>query len=52
MNQNRLLFIQIQALSPSMHHKWKEILGFCMQHDRWNITGYQLLMRSPIAVKV
>ena len=28
MNQNRLLFIQIQALPPSMHHKWKEINDF------------------------
>ena len=23
-NPNRLLFIQIQTLPPSMHHKWKE----------------------------
>ena len=26
MNQNMLLFIQIQTLPPSMHHKWKEII--------------------------
>ena len=25
-NQNRLLFIHIQTLPPSMHHKWKEII--------------------------
>jgi hypothetical protein len=25
-NQNRLLFIQMKTLLPSMHHKWKEII--------------------------
>ena len=25
-NQNRLPFIQIQTLPPSMHHKWKELI--------------------------
>ena len=25
MNQNRLLIMQIQALAPIMHHKWKEM---------------------------
>ena len=32
MNQNRLLFIQIQTLSPSMHHKFKEFIhNVCTQ---------------------
>jgi hypothetical protein len=28
MNRNRFLFVQIQTLPPSMHHKWKEVTGF------------------------
>jgi hypothetical protein len=35
MNQNRLLFIQIQALPPSMHHKWTGINDFvCITTSR------------------
>ena len=26
--QNRLLFIQMQALPPIMHHKWIEIIDY------------------------
>ena len=28
MYQNKLLFIQIQTLHPSMCHKWKKIIDF------------------------
>ena len=27
-NQNRLLFIRIQTLPPTIHHKWKESIDF------------------------
>ena len=50
MDQNRLLFIQVQALPPRMH-KWKEIIDL---QTRLNEKPYrdQLLMRSPIDLKV
>ena len=31
MDPNRLLFIQIQTLPPSLHHTGKEAIGFCVK---------------------
>ena len=31
MNQNRLIFIQMQTLPPSMHHKWKLLIWHAKQ---------------------
>ena len=41
-NQNRLLFMQIQTLPPRMHHKWKIIINIV-----WKIMEDQLPTKSP-----
>ena len=51
MNRNRLLFIQIQTLRPSMHHKWKGIFDVLCKTTNGKIIGDQLLMESPIDLK-
>ena len=48
-NQNKLLFIQIQTLSPSMHHKWKEIINL-FSNQRKIISG-PTPNESPIELK-
>lgn len=49
--QNRLLFIEIQPLPPRIHHKWKETLEVIMQNNQWNIIGDQLPTKSTIVLK-
>ena len=44
MNQNRLLFIQIHTLPPSMHQK---LIG----HGRCCMQNNQLSTKSPIELK-
>ena len=39
MNSNRLLFIQIQNLPPSIHHKWKEAIDILSKTTNENHTG-------------
>jgi hypothetical protein len=39
MNRNRLLFIQIQTLPPSMHHKWKKLSIFYANEPVENHKG-------------
>jgi hypothetical protein len=39
MNQNRLFFVQIQTLSSSMHHKWKEVIDLYAKQPKENHTG-------------
>ena len=39
MNQIRLLFVQIQTLSSSMHHKWKEVIDLYAKQPKENYTG-------------
>ena len=51
MNRNRLLFIQIQTLAPSMHHKWKEIIDIVCITTIGKFIGDLLLMKSPIELK-
>ena len=46
----RLLFIQIQTLPPSMHHKWKEIIDIVCKTTN-KIIGEQLPTKSPIDLK-
>ena len=50
MNQNRLLFSQIQTLPPTKHGKWKEIFYF-YRNQPVEIVGYWLPMKSPIELK-
>ena len=50
MNQNRLLFMQIQTPPLSMHHKWNFFL-ICMQINQWKIIGDQLPSKTPIELK-
>ena len=45
MNRNRVLFVQIQTLRPSMHHKWKKHYWYHMQNYQWEIIGDQLLAK-------
>ena len=33
--RNRLLFLQIKTLSPSMRHKWKEIFDILRQNNQY-----------------
>lgn len=50
MNRIRLLFIQMQMLHPSIHHKWKEIInGVCKQPMK--ITGSQILTKIQVFIK-
>ena len=42
MNRNRLLFIQVQTLPLSMHHKWKEIIDSVFK----TTSGYSLGTKS------
>ena len=51
MNPNRLLFIQIQTLLPSLHHKRKEAIGFCVKNTQFKIIRDQLPMNSTIELK-
>ena len=53
MSWNRLLFIQIHALPPSMHdHKWKEISHIILQNNQWKLKGDQLPQKkSSIDIK-
>ena len=39
MNQNRLLFVQIQTLPSSMHHKWKEVIDLYAKQPMGNYKG-------------
>ena len=39
MNYNRLLFIRIQTLHPSMHHKWKVIISSVCKRTNGNQRG-------------
>ena len=51
MNQNRLLFIQIQTLITG--HAWqvRRYYELCMQNNQWKTIGDQLPMKSPIELK-
>jgi hypothetical protein len=50
MNQNRLLFIQIQN-TTSKHAQVERYYRFCMQNNQWEIMGDQLLTKRPIELK-
>ena len=44
MNWNRLPFIQVQTLPPSMHHKWKEIIDIVCKTTNgksWGTNSWQ-----------
>ena len=44
MNQNRLLFTQIQTLPPSMHHKQEERKHWrCIQNNQWETNSRRKL---------
>lgn len=47
---NRLLFLQIRRLPPSMH-KWKEIID-CIKKQAMGMIADQLLMTNPIELVV
>jgi hypothetical protein len=47
MNQNRLLFIQIQTVPLNMHHKRKESIDFVCKITNGKL-GDQLPMETPI----
>ena len=49
MNQNRVLFIQIQIIPPRMH-KWREIIDFVYK-TTWKIFRHHLLTKTPIEFK-
>lgn len=52
MNLNRLLFIQIHTLPPSMmHRKWKEIIGFCVEKTIEKLQWTDSQLKSPMELK-
>ena len=50
MNQNRLLFIQIQRQPLSMHHKWQQIIDFDAKQPLENLRG-PTPVANPIELK-
>ena len=51
MNRNRLPFIQVQTLAPSMHHRWKEIIDIVCITTIAKFGGVLLPMKSPVELK-
>ena len=50
--QNRLLFIQIQALSLSMHHRWKEIPDFICKITNGKLYGINSKQKVPLSLRI
>ena len=51
-DQNRLLFIQIQALSLSMHHRWKEIPDFICKITNGKLYGINSKQKVPLSLRI
>jgi hypothetical protein len=51
MKWNRLLYIQIQTLPPSLHHIWNKIMDIVSKTDNEKIIGDRLLLKGPIELK-
>ena len=51
MNQNGLLFIQIQTLPSNMNNKWKGTIDIVLQNNLWKILGDWLSTQGPVELK-
>ena len=51
MNCNKLLFLQIQTLPPSMHHKWQESFIIIRETTNRKSEEHQFRMKSPDKLK-
>ena len=52
MNQDRLLFVQIQSLPLNMHHKWKEMIDIVCKTTTETSEGNNFQWKVPLSLRV
>ena len=50
-NRNRLLFIQIQTIPPSMHQKWEETIDIVCKATNGKLWGTNSRWKVPLSFK-